>query len=168
MTRTIDDLLKLSRISRQDIRREAVDLSEMAVHVVGALREADPGRQVEVTIEPGLVAHGDPSLLELSLANLLRNAWKFTSRIEHPQIAFGAVLRNDKSVYYISDNGVGFDMKIAAKMFWPFHRLHPDSHFEGNGIGLAIVERVIRRHGGRVWAEGEVGKGATLYFRLED
>lgn len=168
MTKTIDELLKLSRISRQDIRWETVDLSEMAAHIVGGLREADPGRQVEVAIEPGLVAHGDPGLLELSLSNMLRNAWKFTSKTENPQIAFGTVLQNEKRVYSVRDNGAGFDMKIAAKMFLPFHRLHPDSHFEGNGIGLAIVERAIRRHGGRVWAEGEVGRGATLYFRLED
>ena len=168
MTKTIDELLKLSRISRQDIRWEPVDLSEMAAHIVGRLREADPDRRFEVTIEPDLVVQGDSGLLELSLSNLLRNAWKFTSKTENPQIAFGTVLQNEKRVYSVRDNGVGFDMKIAGKMFRPFHRLHPDSDFEGNGIGLAIVERAIRRHGGKVWAEGEVGKGAAFYFRLED
>ncbi len=181
-TRLIDDLLRLSRISRQDMKRVEMDLSGKALEVIADLREASPGRNVQVRIAPGLKAAADPRLVEVVLSNLLGNAWKFTSKTGSAYIEFGAFecgMRNSefgmkaqeqcekgKTAYFVKDNGAGFDSAYADKMFRPFQRLHSEDEFEGTGIGLAIVERVIRRHGGRVWAEGEVGKGATVFFTL--
>ncbi len=167
MTRLIDDLLRLSRISRQEIDRTEVDLSKMASAIVAELREAHAGRSVEIHIKEGLTAFADPRLMGIILSNLIGNAWKFTSKIEKARIEFGADNEDGKPVYYVRDNGAGFNPEYADKMFWPFHRLHSDDEFEGTGIGLTIVERVIHRHGGKVWAEGETGKGATVYFTLE-
>ena len=168
MSRLIDDLLNLSRISRQEMRRKSIDLSEMASSVVTELREADPGRNVRVYIEEALTADADPGLIEIVLSNLLGNAWKFTAKKEQARIEFGTVEQNGKVVYYVRDNGAGFNQGYAGKMFLPFHRLHSESAFEGTGIGLAIVERIIHRHGGKVWAEGIEGKGATIYFSLTE
>ena len=171
-TRLIDDLLRLSRISRQDMDLIEMDLSGKASSVIADLREASPGRNVEVEIKPGLKASADPRLIEVVLSNLLGNAWKFTSKTENARIEFGTcepATRNTQPgtpVFFVKDNGAGFDQAYVEKMFLPFHRLHSENEFEGTGIGLTIVERVIRRHGGRVWAEGEVGKGATVYFTL--
>ena len=166
MSRLIDDLLNLSKISRQEIRRREVNMSEMASSIVAELRESSTGRRVEVEIKEGLNAFADHGLIEVVLSNLFRNAWKFTAKTEIASIEFGAIERDLKIIYYIKDNGIGFDQKFAGRMFWPFHRLHSESAFEGTGIGLAIVERIILIHGGRVWAEGIEGKGATIYFSL--
>ncbi len=166
MGRLIDDLLNLSRISRQEIQHTEVEVSAIAASIVGELREAHPGRSVEVDIKGGLTAIADPGLIEAVLSNLIGNAWKFTAKTEHARIEFGTVEQAGKIIYYVRDNGAGFDQKYAGKMFWPFHRLHSESAFEGTGIGLAIVDRIISRHGGKVWAEGVEGKGATVYFSL--
>jgi PAS domain S-box-containing protein len=166
MSRLIDDLLNLSRISKQEIQRTEVNLSEIAASIVTELRESHPGRSVEVDIKEGLTALADRGLMEGALSNLLGNAWKFTAKTESASIEFGSIGQNGKVFYYVRDNGAGFDQKYAGKMFWPFHRLHSEEAFEGTGIGLAIVERIIRSHGGKVWAEGTEGKGATIYFSL--
>jgi light-regulated signal transduction histidine kinase (bacteriophytochrome) len=163
-TRLIDDLLYLSKISRHEIARTKVDMSKNALSMVAELRESAPERGVEIDIKEGMTAFADPRLVEIVMTNLFGNAWKFTSRTDEARIEFGASEQDGRTVYYIKDNGVGFDPNYADKMFLPFHRLHSDSEFEGTGIGLAIVERIIHRHGGRIWAEGEVGKGTTVYF----
>ncbi len=166
MSRLIDDLLSLSRISRQGIQRKSVDLSGLASSILSALREANPGRSVEADIKEGLTVFADPGLIEIVLSNLLDNAWKFTAKTEHACIEFGTLAQNSKIIYYVRDNGAGFNQQYAGKMFLPFHRLHSESAFEGTGIGLAIVDRIITRHGGKIWAEGAEGKGAAIYFTL--
>ena len=166
MSRLIEDLLNLSKLSRQEIKRTEVDLSALARSIVSGHREANPGRKVEVSIEDGVTALADPSLTEIVLSNLIGNAWKFTSKTAKARIEFGTLEKDGKTVYYVRDNGAGFDPQYASKMFQPFHRFHSGDEFDGTGIGLSIVERIIRRLGGRVWAEGEVGKGATMYFTL--
>ena len=166
MSRLIDDLLNLSRISRQEIGRKEVNVSAIAASVIADLRDAHPGRSVEVDIKGGLTDSADPGLIEVVLSNLLGNAWKFTAKTEHAHIELGTIEQRDKIIYYVRDNGAGFDQQYAGKMFWPFHRLHSESAFEGTGIGLAIVDRIVRRHGGKIWAEGAEGKGATIYFSL--
>jgi len=165
-TQLINDLMRLSTISRQELGKIDVDLSKKVSKAVEELRQTNQGRSVEVVVQDGLTAAADPTLIELALSNLLGNAWKFTSETGKPRIEFGSVVKNGKMVYFVKDNGAGFDMTYADKMFLPFHRLHSEKEFEGTGIGLAIVERIIRRHGGKVWAEGEVGKGATFFFTL--
>jgi two-component system CheB/CheR fusion protein len=165
-TLLIDDLLHLSKISRQEVDRIVVNLSNKVSKLAHELRQANQGRNVEVVVQEGLIASADPRLIELALSNLLENAWKFTSKTEKAKIEFGSIARDGNTVYFIRDNGAGFDMTYAGKMFWPFHRLHTEKEFEGTGIGLTIVERVIQRHGGKVWAEGAVGKGAVFYFTL--
>lgn len=167
MSELIEDLLSLSRISRQEIERTKLDLSKIASLIVSDLRATDPSRSIEVNIAKGLSAYGDESLITIVLTNLLGNAWKFTSKTAIARIEFGTLLKDGKSIYYIRDNGAGFDQRHREKMFLPFHRLHSEEEFEGMGIGLAIVKRVIHRHGGDIWAEGTTGKGATVYFRLE-
>ncbi|MEJ2696184.1 MAG: PAS domain S-box protein [Candidatus Sulfobium sp.] len=168
MTRLIDDLLHLSKISRQEIERADVDVTKMAHSVVSELREGEPGRSVEVVIQDGLSAVADRRLTEIVLSNLLGNSWKFTSGTDNARIEFGAFEREDgQTVFYVKDNGAGFDPDYAEKMFWPFQRLHSEKEFPGTGIGLTIVERIIRRHGGKIWAEGGIGKGAAFYFTVE-
>jgi PAS domain S-box-containing protein len=165
-TRLINDLLHLSKISRQGLGKTVVDLSGLVSKLLEELSDMDRGRNVELIVRGGLTASADPRLIELALSNLLGNAWKFTSKKEHARIEFGGIEKDGKTVYFVKDNGAGFDMTFAEKIFWPFHRLHTDKEFEGTGIGLAIVERIIHRHGGKVWAEAAVGKGATFYFTL--
>ncbi len=168
MALLIDDLLKLSRVTRVEMTHELVDLSALAQTTVDDLRSAHPERPVEIRIEPGLTADGDPQLLRVTLENLLGNAWKFTGKSEHARIEFGALpdtVPNERT-FYVRDNGAGFDMTYADKLFGAFQRLHDMSEFPGSGVGLASVQRVVRRHGGRVWAEAEVGRGATFYFTL--
>lgn len=167
MTRLIDDLLQLSKISRHAVGRTEVGMSKIASSIVAELRESDPGRSVEVDIAEGLTAFADPRLIGIVLSNLLGNAWKFTSKTENARIEFGPLEQDGKIVFFVKDNGAGFNPEYTEKMFWPFHRLHSDKEFEGTGIGLTIVERIIHRHGGKVWAEGEKGKGATIYFTLK-
>jgi light-regulated signal transduction histidine kinase (bacteriophytochrome) len=168
MDRLIDDLLHLSRISRQQLERVEIDLSRIVSELAVELRNACPERQVSLDIEEGLCAKADPRLIRLALANLLNNAWKFTLKTDAPRIAFGLLKKDGMNAYFLRDNGAGFDHNYADKLFLPFHRLHSEQEFEGSGIGLAIVERVVRRHGGRVWAEGRLNEGAVFYFTLHD
>ena len=167
MGELIDDLLALSRVTRTQMRRTAVDLSTLAGEIAAELHSTQPERQVEFAIAPGLVADGDISLLRVVLENLLNNALKFTSAHTQTRIEFGAILQADaKLAYFVKDNGAGFDMAYVNKLFGAFQRLHTTSQFPGTGIGLATVQRIIHRHGGRVWAEGAVEQGATFYFTL--
>jgi PAS domain S-box-containing protein len=169
MARLIDDLLKLSRVSRSEMRRGPVDLAALARAVVAELRAAEPERQVEFVCPPQLMANADESLLRVALENLLGNAWKFTGRHPAAKVEFGVALakREDgQVVYYVRDDGAGFDMAHAAKLFGPFQRMHSSAEFRGSGIGLATVQRIVRRHGGEVWAKAAVEQGATFYFTL--
>jgi light-regulated signal transduction histidine kinase (bacteriophytochrome) len=166
MGQLIDDLLSLSRVTRNPMKRDALDLSVIASEVVESLRRSSPVHDVHVTIAAGLHTSGDRNLMRIVLENLLANAWKFTRRAQEPRVEVGMCLKEARSVFYVRDNGAGFDMKYANKLFGAFQRLHGQSDFEGTGIGLATVQRIIRRHAGDVWAEGVVGQGATFYFTL--
>lgn len=167
MNALITDLLRLSETTRAEIRRDRVDLSALAEQVVEELRRATPGRGVDVRIDAGVVAEGDAGLLRIVLANLLGNAWKFTSKVPDARIEFTSEACEDGTrCFVVRDNGAGFDMRQAAKMFNAFQRLHPSSDFPGTGIGLATVQRAVTRHGGSIWAEGRVGAGASIYFTL--
>lgn len=167
----IDDLLNLSRVTRGTLRREAVDLSAVALEVTRNLKESEPDREVEVDVQPGLGTRGDVRLLRVALENLLGNSWKFTSKTQGARIEFGVEKEKFHDgwhpVYFVRDNGAGFEMAYADKLFGAFQRLHGSEEFEGTGIGLATVQRVVRRHGGDVWAEGAVDEGATFHFTLE-
>ncbi|KCZ71445.1 PAS domain S-box [Candidatus Methanoperedens nitroreducens] len=166
MSQLIDDLLALSRVTRREMKRERVDLSSLAKNIAGELKRREPGRKVEFIIAPGLVVNGDAPLLQIVLENLLGNAWKFTSKNKTSKIEFGITEHEGKPAYFVRDNGVGFDMAYADKLFTPFQRLHAATEFPGTGIGLATVKRIIQRHGGQVWAQGKVGEGATFYYTL--
>jgi len=166
MARLIDDLLKLSRITRTLLCEETVDLSRLAHEVVDELRGAGPGRAVQWTIAEHVTALGDARLLRVALDNLLGNAWKFTSKQPQAAVEFGVAQAGAGRVFFVRDNGAGFDMAYAGKLFGAFQRLHSVQEFEGIGIGLATVQRIVHRHGGRIWAEGAVGQGATFYFSL--
>jgi light-regulated signal transduction histidine kinase (bacteriophytochrome) len=167
MAQLIDDLLALAHVEVDEIHRSDVDLSELVCRVSERLRSESPGRDARFDIEAGVCANGDPRLLGVLLDNLLGNAWKFSSRRERTEIAFGCEQR-EGTAYFIRDNGAGFDMRYAAKLFTAFQRFHSAGEFEGTGIGLAIVYRVVRRHGGRIWAESTPDGGATFYFTLGD
>lgn len=167
MGRLIDDLLALSRLTRTEVKRERVDLSQVARAAVEELRRASPERRVEVTIEDGLVANGDPRMLAAAVEELLGNAWKFTRDCADPRIEFAALPAESPRTFLVRDNGAGFDMAYAGKLFGVFTRLHPPGEFEGTGVGLASVQRIVRRHGGRIWAEGEPDRGSTFYFTLD-
>lgn len=162
----IDDLLSLARVTRAEFRTEVVDLSGLVGAIIADLQRATPERQVEVAITARLEARGDARLLRVALENLLRNSWKYTAKQERPRIEFGSTEMDGAGVFLIRDNGAGFDMKYADKLFGVFQRLHSADEFEGTGVGLATVRRIITRHGGRIWAEGTVGQGATFYFTL--
>lgn len=166
MAKLIDDLLQLARLSRGEMRLEEVNLSELAKTAIEDLRKRNGKRNVEIEIKEGLKVRGDKSLLRVMLTNLLDNAWKFTARCEPAMVTLGQDRVNGESFYFVRDNGAGFDMTYANKLFGAFQRLHTAGEFEGTGIGLATVQRIITRHGGRVWAEGMVNKGATFYFTL--
>ncbi|MDZ7361326.1 MAG: PAS domain S-box protein [candidate division KSB1 bacterium] len=170
MAQLINDMLNLSRVTRAEMRRESVDLSALARIVAAELQQVAPERCVEFVIAEGITATGDARLLRVVLENLLGNAWKFTGKRPSARIEFGVVHPNGvgdgRPIYFVRDDGAGFDMSYADKMFGAFQRLHDASEFEGTGIGLASVQRIINRHGGRVWAEGEVERGATFYFTL--
>ena len=166
MGRLIDDMLKLSRLGRVEMRREPVNMSEMAAAIIEELRQREPERQVAVTITPDLWVNGDANMLGILLDNLLGNAWKFTGKQPAARIEFATVTRDGERVFYVRDNGAGFDMTYAHKLFSPFQRLHSEEEFPGTGIGLAIAQRIVARHGGRAWAEGAEGQGATIYFTL--
>lgn len=166
MSKLIDDLLKLSRITRTDMKDQKVDLSYLSEEIIQELQQIEPERRVAVEIAPGLTARGDARLLRVVLENLINNAWKFSSEAPHSKIEVGLTRINDEEVYFIRDNGAGFDMAYAGKLFGPFQRLHGVDEFPGTGIGLATVQRIINRHDGKIWAEGKVGRGATFYFTL--
>ncbi len=170
MALLIDGLLDLSRVTRSTLRRQRVDLSALAREIASELENSQPERAAEFIVAEGLVADGDPRLLRLALENLLSNAWKFTRKGPRARIEFGAQREAGPGllapVYYVRDNGAGFEMEYSDKLFGAFQRLHSAEEFEGTGIGLATVARIVHRHGGRVWAEGEVGKGATFFFTL--
>jgi PAS domain S-box-containing protein len=162
----IDDILELSRVTRQEMRRVRVDLSQIAAEVIEERSRTEPDHRVAVTLAPDCRAHGDPQLLRVLMQNLLENAWKYSAKEAAPAIAFGCETNDGETVYFVRDNGVGFDMKYADRLFTPFQRLHRPEEFEGTGIGLATVARIVRRHGGRVWAEAAPGKGAVFRFTL--
>jgi len=174
MGQLIADLLALARISRVEMNRRLVNLSAIAAYVLEELRNRDSHRAVDIEVQPSLAATVDEGLLRVVLTNLLGNAWKFTGNSATASIAFGAAPGAGESgdhgtpVYFVRDNGAGFDMANAHKLFAPFQRFHTDEEFEGTGIGLATVQRIIRRHGGRIWAESQPGLGATFYFTLGD
>jgi PAS domain S-box-containing protein len=180
MAQLIDDMLNLSRVSRTEMRRDNVNLSKIAGELADKLRKTQPERKAEFIIAEGLFADADNRLLAIALENLLSNAWKFTGKRPNAKIEFGVMQNDNKSnksyatnsgemkpVYFVRDNGAGFDMKYAGKLFSPFQRLHKMEEFPGTGIGLATVKRIINRHGGKVWIEGEVGKGTTVFFTLQ-
>ncbi|MFN3531260.1 MAG: PAS domain S-box protein [Candidatus Brocadia sp.] len=166
MGQLIDDLLNLSRITRGEMSCKKVNLSALAKVIASELQEAEPGRQAEFIIAEKLVVNGDPHLLQIALKNLLSNAWKFTRKRPRTIIEFGVKQHDGKPVYFVRDNGAGFDMAYANKLFGAFQRLHSTTEFEGTGIGLATVQRIIHRHGGQIWAEGAVDQGATFYFSI--
>ena len=166
MCQLVDDLLNFSRVSRLEIHPEVVDLSEMARGIAAELEARDPDRHAEFVIAPQSAVTGDPALLRIVLMNLFENAWKFTRRKETARIEFGVAHDGGTEAYFLKDDGAGFDPAYLQKLFRPFERLHPSAEFEGTGIGLATVERIVKRHGGRVWAEGAVDCGATIYFTL--
>lgn len=166
MSRLIDDLLELARVSHKQPVSAPLDLSRLALEVIARIQDGAPGRKVDFEVEPGISALGDIRFLEIVLDNLLRNAFKFTGRKESARIGFGSIERDGEPVYFVRDDGAGFDMRFADKLFGTFQRLHPALEFDGTGIGLATVQRIIHRHGGRIWAQGEPGKGATFFFTL--
>lgn len=167
MGELIDDLLDLSRLSRSKMERETVDLSELAVNIAAELARREPARNVELSVDPGLEADGDRRLLTLLLQNLLENAWKFTRHRESARIEVGRTDAGGATAYFVRDNGAGFEMAYAKRLFGAFQRLHSQDQFEGTGIGLATVQRIVNRHDGRIWATGEVDVGATFYFTIE-
>lgn len=167
MALLIDDLLILSRLSRREIKYQQLNLSLLVQSIIEELQQQDPERSVEVLIQPGVFAHGDSNLLRILLQNLLSNAWKFTSKNPNATIEWGVTERPDQPcIYYVKDNGVGFDMQYSHKLFGAFQRLHSQSEFPGSGIGLTIVKRIVKRHLGTVRAEAVKGTGATFYFQL--
>ncbi len=166
MGQLIDDMLTLSRVSRAELHRDDVDMSALAQELLDGLRRSDPDRHVRTDVAPGMVARGDPRLLRIALDNLLGNAWKFTARTPDARIEFGQEPNDGGVAYFVRDNGAGFDMKYAEKLFRAFQRLHAVSDFPGTGIGLAIVQRVVHKHGGRVWAASTERHGATFHFTL--
>lgn len=167
MERLVEDLLRLSRIGRAEARFQDVNLSIMAESVASDLRRHEPVREVTFAIQPGIIARADARMIRIALENLMGNAWKFTSKKPDARIEFGAGdWGSGERVYFVKDNGAGFEMAYADRLFTPFERLHTEAEFPGTGIGLAIVRRIINRHWGRVWAEAEVGKGASFCFTL--
>ncbi|MFT4571545.1 MAG: signal transduction histidine kinase [Hyphomicrobiaceae bacterium] len=168
MDEIIKGLLKVSRLSRVDLQRTHIDLSALAETNAAYVAEQYPDHSMKVVIEPGLTAEGDPGLVGTMLTNLFANAWKFTERVHTPEVFFRRESVGPPQAFSVSDNGAGFDPSQAEKVFTPFLRLHTDLEFEGTGIGLATVERIAKRHGGKVWADGEIDCGATFYFTLEN
>jgi PAS domain S-box-containing protein len=168
MAHLIDSLLALSRATRSELRRQHVDVSELATQSVARLRRAEPGRHVEVQIQSGMTAHADAVLLGVALDNLVDNAWKFTRRRDQARIEVGRTLVDGRPAFFVRDNGAGFDMVYVGKLFGPFQRLHTVHEFEGTGVGLATVQRIVERHGGHIRAEGAVDGGATFAFTLEE
>jgi light-regulated signal transduction histidine kinase (bacteriophytochrome) len=163
----IDELLNLSRLTRVELKRQQVDIAGSANAILADLARRGPSRGVDIRIEPNLVAEADPELVHIALHNLLDNAWKYTGKTQAARIEIGSTPNGAARVFHIRDNGAGFDMAHVGKLFGAFQRLHAERDFEGTGIGLAIVQRIVNRHGGRIWAESAVNAGATFYFTLE-
>jgi light-regulated signal transduction histidine kinase (bacteriophytochrome) len=168
MAQLIDNLLMLARVTQSELRRERVDLSSLARATMKRLQSSHPQREVDVLIADGLSASADGRLLGIVFENLLGNAWKFTAKRDRARIEFDSTQDGGHVTFFVRDNGAGFDMTYASKLFGVFQRLHNTKEFEGIGIGLATVQRIIRRHDGRIWAEGEVDRGATFYFTLDE
>ncbi len=168
MSNLIAGLLQMSRITRADMNRAPVDLTAIAQSIAQSLQQRDPSRSVDFRIEPGLIVEGDERLLRAVLENLMSNAFKFTGKKQDAMIAVGSTTEGGRRVCFVRDNGAGFDSTQAARMFTAFQRLHSSSEFEGTGIGLATVKRIIERHGGAIWADGQIGEGATFYFTTGD
>ncbi len=168
MNHMIDALLTLARLSQQPLARQPVNLSQLAAYIVDDLRRGAPERAADIEIEPGLSANGDPTLLRLVLENLLGNAWKYSARAKKASIVFGSEPHEGRRAFFVRDNGAGFDMRSADRLFGLFQRLHSNNEFPGTGVGLASVQRIVRRHGGAVWAEAEPGRGATFHFTLRE
>jgi signal transduction histidine kinase len=168
MSGLIEDLLSLSRVSRTELVRRAVSLSDLFLESAATVRDRYPGRDVNLQIAPGLEVNGDPRLLRIAIDNLLDNAWKYTSRQPHANVTVGTEQHNGETVYFVRDDGVGFDMNYAGNLFGPFQRMHPESQFSGTGIGLVTVQRIVAMHGGRVWADAKPNQGATFYFTIAD
>jgi signal transduction histidine kinase len=168
MNQMIDAVLTMARLASQPLARQPVDLSQLASFIADDLMRAAPERQVEVSIEPGLRARGDPTLLRLVLENLLGNAWKYSAQNPRARIEFAATQADGRRIHVVRDNGAGFDMRAADRLFGLFQRLHSAKDFPGTGVGLASVRRIVQRHGGEVWAESEPGRGAAFYFTLAD
>lgn len=166
MDALISGLLKLSHSAQGGLSPEQVDLSTIAIEAVGELTQVDPDRQVKIDIAPGLLAVADRRMISVVIENLIGNAWKYTGKVDAAEIGFGVEERNGVNVYYVRDNGAGFDMSQVGRLFTPFQRLHSKDDFEGTGIGLATVDRIVRRHAGKIWAESEIGAGATFFFTL--
>jgi light-regulated signal transduction histidine kinase (bacteriophytochrome) len=166
MSELIDSLLELSRCTRSTLINERVNLSAIAEAAFKNPQKTDPTRQISVRIAPQIEAEGDFRLLKTMLENLLSNAWKYTSKKANAYIEFGCEQQGDKTIYFVKDNGVGFDMTDADRLFLPFQRLHKASEFEGFGIGLTTVQRIVHRHGGQIWAQSSVDEGTTFYFTL--
>lgn len=166
MEELINDILTLSRISHSKIIKKAVDLSRIVQSISESLKNREPGRAVDVSIQESVLADADENMIKIALTNLIGNAWKFTSKQKNAYIEFGENIIKERSIYFIKDNGAGFAPKEAQIIFEPFTRVHAESEFPGTGIGLATVKRIIEKHGGKVWAESEVGKGAVFYFTL--
>jgi signal transduction histidine kinase len=164
MGQLIDDLLALARVARTDMQFKPVNLTRIAQETADMLKRSDVHRQVEFVIQDGLEIDGDSRLLRVVLVNLMSNAWKFTAKHDTARIEFGGQTQGNERVFFVIDDGAGFDAAYADKLFKPFQRLHTPQEFEGTGIGLATVRRIIERHGGRIWAEGKVEKGAKMYF----
>jgi light-regulated signal transduction histidine kinase (bacteriophytochrome) len=166
MNRLISDILVLSRATQSELVKEDVDMSTLARDLIKEFQQKDPQRDVQISIAEGLVAHGDRRFLSVVLQNLLSNAWKYSSKTQRARIEFGRTAKDGQDVFYVRDNGAGFDPAHADSLFVAFQRLHTAEEFEGIGIGLATVHKVIDRHGGRIWAESTPGHGATFYFRM--
>lgn len=166
MEHLIDDILNLSRVMRTEMQRLPVDLGSLAQSIADELSRNEPDRKVTFTITPGMMIEADRNLMGIVLENLIDNAWKFTSKHPTAKIEIGSMLRDGRQVYFVRDDGDGFDMAYAGKLFGAFQRMHTPDEFKGTGIGLATVRRIIHRHGGQVWAEAEKDKGATFYFTI--
>jgi PAS domain S-box-containing protein len=164
----IEDMLKLSRITHVELHHESIDLSKIVKSIADTLQQRNPERNVKMTIREGIIIKGDLNAMQIALTNLLENAWKFTGKQEQSFIEFGVTLTEGQKIFFIRDNGVGFDMTYVNKLFGAFQRLHSTDEFPGTGIGLATVKRIITRHGGQIWAEGEIDKGATFFFTLPE
>jgi len=165
-SRLLDDLLRLSRTTRGELIPVQVDLSSLVVDALRDVRARHPRERIDLVIKPEVMVEADSRMLYIAIDNLIRNAWKYTSKQEVPRIEFGDYQAGGERVFFVKDNGAGFDMDLAARLFEPFQRLHSNQEFEGNGVGLAICQRIIARHGGRIWAEGKPGEGASFYFTL--